>query len=56
MGGPLPPGTILARGRGYKMAVRCQTWGKVFDLRAETGLSSVSDVVVGNVQDRFETK
>lgn len=54
--GPLPPETILARRRGYKMAVRCQAWGKVFDLRAETGLSPVSGVAAGNVQDRFKTR
>lgn len=51
-----PPESVLARGCGYKMAVRCQAWGKVFDLREETGLSSASDVVVGNVQDRFKTR
>lgn len=38
------------------MAVRCQAWGKVCDLKAETGLSSVSDTAVGNVQGRFKIR
>lgn len=38
------------------MAVRCHAWRQVFDLKAETGLSSVSAVAAENVQDRFKTQ
>lgn len=39
-----------------KMAVRCHAWRQVFDLRAETGLSSVSAVTTENVQYLFKTQ
>lgn len=46
---PHPAETILARRHGCKMAVRCHAWGKVSDLRAGIGLSSVSTEAVENV-------
>lgn len=55
---PAPPGgeTILASSHGRKMAVGCHAWGKVFGLRAETGLSWVSAEALENVQNRLKAR